>query len=620
MASDPAYPLPAGYPIRKFISVDNSGLAGALNTLISDVNVAIPLGGGGSWAQILRRTASGAGFSNLGRYTRPRLSQTPLQGSVPWVTAVAYVAGNIVSNAGNCYIATNSGTSGATAPTGFGTAISDGTVSWNYAGPQTAPVIHQNILFTSYPLLTNSTIAHSASPLTNVPWRIIGGTPFLFGTSNFNYVSFGAGQHSFAGQANGFNQNVQTSVSLTSATPAAITWPPSVVPYTGMPFYFQSNTVPLTGVNSVTPYYCAGVSGQTSNFSTSNTGSPLVNTTGAGPVICNVQIYGSNSPGSAIEFEYDGTMLGIQTYALGSELNVRVDGQYIDSYITQNTATGQHVIDFTNTVFGAQFSCDSSVVAGRVRRTLTVEINMKNSPLYAVYYGANDSLVPSYRAENWAFGFIGDSQWNGSFNTAGGMSGVIPMVGELLGVPEVANVSYTGRGFVWPPNNQYIPGGTVAGPAYGAWDLTDLQNYGMPIKALAIQCSSNDTASTAAATGAAAALFFAQARAAFPGIPIFVVGIFVGGTVMTQAVLAPYETAIFAAVTAMQNAGDQLIFTIPNATATTPVVTGTGSGGSGTGTGKYDVGGDNLHMTSAGQQAYARWLAGNILTIANMFI
>jgi hypothetical protein len=44
--SDPDYPS-AGYPIRKFLRVENSRLTDALNTLINDVNVAIPLGGGG---------------------------------------------------------------------------------------------------------------------------------------------------------------------------------------------------------------------------------------------------------------------------------------------------------------------------------------------------------------------------------------------------------------------------------------------------------------------------------------------------------------------------------------------------------------------------------------------
>ncbi len=61
-----------------------------------------------------------------------------------WTTGTAYVAGNIVSSNGKLYQATNSATSGATAPTGFpgstvATAhtatISDGAVSWALASP-----------------------------------------------------------------------------------------------------------------------------------------------------------------------------------------------------------------------------------------------------------------------------------------------------------------------------------------------------------------------------------------------------------------------------------------------------------------------------------------------------
>lgn len=64
-----------------------------------------------------------------------------LVGATAWSSGLVVTAGTIISNAGNAYIATNSATTGTAAPTGFGMGISDGAVTWNYYGPQTAPVI-----------------------------------------------------------------------------------------------------------------------------------------------------------------------------------------------------------------------------------------------------------------------------------------------------------------------------------------------------------------------------------------------------------------------------------------------------------------------------------------------
>lgn len=53
----------------------------------------------------------------------------------PWAAATLYIAGNVVSAAGNLYQTTSGGTSGSTAPTGTGASISDGGVTWGYIGP-----------------------------------------------------------------------------------------------------------------------------------------------------------------------------------------------------------------------------------------------------------------------------------------------------------------------------------------------------------------------------------------------------------------------------------------------------------------------------------------------------
>lgn len=53
-----------------------------------------------------------------------------------WVTGTSYLINEIVINAGNAYQALAAGISGATAPTGTGASISDGTVNWKYVGVQ----------------------------------------------------------------------------------------------------------------------------------------------------------------------------------------------------------------------------------------------------------------------------------------------------------------------------------------------------------------------------------------------------------------------------------------------------------------------------------------------------
>lgn len=51
---------------------------------------------------------------------------------VAWVTLTTYSVGNRCSNGGNAYEVTTGGLSGVTGPTGTGSSISDGTVTWKY--------------------------------------------------------------------------------------------------------------------------------------------------------------------------------------------------------------------------------------------------------------------------------------------------------------------------------------------------------------------------------------------------------------------------------------------------------------------------------------------------------
>ncbi|MBX7496743.1 hypothetical protein K3172_12830 [Qipengyuania sp. 6B39] len=55
------------------------------------------------------------------------------QASTAWAASTAYTAGQYVNNGGNLYVCASGGTSaGSGGPTGTGTGITDGTVSWDY--------------------------------------------------------------------------------------------------------------------------------------------------------------------------------------------------------------------------------------------------------------------------------------------------------------------------------------------------------------------------------------------------------------------------------------------------------------------------------------------------------
>lgn len=63
-----------------------------------------------------------------------------------WTASKAYVVGMQVNNGGNVYRATAAGTSASTGgPTGTGTGITDGGVTWTYAGPVDLILTNTNI-------------------------------------------------------------------------------------------------------------------------------------------------------------------------------------------------------------------------------------------------------------------------------------------------------------------------------------------------------------------------------------------------------------------------------------------------------------------------------------------
>jgi hypothetical protein len=83
---------------------------------------------------------SAANANGLGRHYRIRASDAAVdaQGlvSMPWAASTAVQVGQQMHNGGNVYVVTTGGTTHTSGgPTGTGTGISDGTVTWNYVGP-----------------------------------------------------------------------------------------------------------------------------------------------------------------------------------------------------------------------------------------------------------------------------------------------------------------------------------------------------------------------------------------------------------------------------------------------------------------------------------------------------
>lgn len=88
-----------------------------------------------------------------------------------WITGRVIVAGNWRQNAGNVYVATNSATTGASAPTCTSGTCSDGAVTWQYRGGVSVRAV-SNGYDNNYVVLDT-----------------IGSPPVIFGVQNINYAT-----------------------------------------------------------------------------------------------------------------------------------------------------------------------------------------------------------------------------------------------------------------------------------------------------------------------------------------------------------------------------------------------------------------------------------------------
>ncbi len=83
-------------------------------------------------------TADGNGLARHYRIYANDGSTCHAQGlvSMPWAASTAVQVGQQMHNGGNVYVVTTAGTTNSSGgPTGTGTGITDGTVTWNYVGP-----------------------------------------------------------------------------------------------------------------------------------------------------------------------------------------------------------------------------------------------------------------------------------------------------------------------------------------------------------------------------------------------------------------------------------------------------------------------------------------------------
>jgi len=561
----------ASLPIPLIHNAAPSNLVGHVNNIINTMNTGVLAGE--SWAGQLRRLASAAVNNNP-------VDCLPLRGSKPWQvlggawqSTTAVTIGQTVSNGGYMYLCTVPGTTaGSGGPTGTSSiaSVGDGTARWVYWCGSVGDVL-----------------------------------------SNGGYV--------FKIITAGVPATTGTGPTPASLTDGSITWAcigEQTAPTLGIPSRSHNSSYsvrfPFTGVAANTripntaniPYRLGG------GIPTSNFLGNCFLSIGPNQAPTAGNLYSTyNTLGSRTTFDLEGTAFELYYHDnTHNPMQLIVDGRYVDYPFPSMGASGYEqyiIVDFTNLL------AYDGYAPGTGRNLHRVTIESTANAFLEVSVQATDNISLPVFEDDFTVAVLGDSH-SVSTNCPSVPDCYAYKMMHILGWPDVSNIGIGGTGFI-QNNGNTVP--NYIGHAVA--DMTALNAY-RPLKLIVIQISQNDSSYVGAQLQAAALLLFQTVRAAFPTIPIWVLGTTVGGSI-TYAQQLSVEQSVIPAVAQQQAAGDNLIFFTPFVTLPYgPGITGTGavSAPTGSGTSDNDIGLlDTVHMAPKGHLIYARTLAKQFLNL-----
>ncbi len=283
----------------------------------------------------------------------------------------------------------------------------------------------------------------------------------------------------------------------------------------------------------------------------------------------------------AIKVEY-------QLYNLGSgALRFIVDGHYVQTAVT-TTAAGNIFV-----------TLDFNSAGGRATRDVTMEAF--GCDFYSMSVLPTEGLAkPAGKPLRLAV--VGDSYVYGNGATTP-LTGFAPTLADLLGMCDFRNNGVGGTGLLATASSTQL---TIR------QRISDLV-AAAPLDLVVVHVGHNDTASSGAALQAEAVAYHTAFRAesTLANTPLIFAG--VNGGNSSQAATQAVETAIAAAVTAVNH---HLTFFVANENAPDGAdIVGTGAVGATTGVGNADVyiSTDTVHPNDAGHAVIARTLADRIM-------
>lgn len=570
------------------IAVSGRTYSASPNNAISVPSFDVPVLEANGW-QVVSVTSGGSGESWAGRLRRLAVSarnrnpveSPPLIGAKKWIAltgawapAIAVTIGQLRSNGGLAYLCIQSGTTASSGgPTGTvaGVRIVDNTAIWvYYVGTVGDRVSNGGNV---YEITTAGVPATSGGGPTGL------GVGITDGSIIWAYIGKQTAPVIFPA-TNSHNGSYTKAYSITGASAQ----------------YYTDRQHPFRFIGGVP---------RTSVF----TNDALMRAVNAAPSAGNIGGWGSDGANyGGYSFDFEGT--SFELYMVFNQtvpISIIVDGSYIDFMIPQpNSLTTQFVvIDFTN----VSSQTGAITGTGRQRHSITIETNS------TIFRGVNclpvDTISYPSVTDNFSCAIIGDSQSLGAGVPATLLQSAFPIqMRHLLGLPNMMICGLSGTGMI--ADN----GGTNT--AYIGHAVADLQllNAFSPLGAIFVHSSQNDGVYISQLASAATSLFQAL-RAAFPNVPIFVLGNITGAGIILASAQSS-DTLIANMVTSQRAAGDSLIFHIPAANDPLgPWITGTGYQGNTNGSGSSDVnfGTDGIHMSASGHSFWARKVATGVLNV-----